>query len=54
MSNREVKWIEDQLLESYAARVTTTAALQLATAAVLLHEGVEGGEQLGHGRYSIT
>jgi hypothetical protein len=34
----------------YANRVTTTAAaLQLAAAAVLLHKGVEGGEQLGHG-----
>ena len=30
------------------------AALQLAAAAVLLHEGVEGSEQLRQSRHSIT
>jgi hypothetical protein len=34
--------------------VTIHAAIQLAAAAVRLDEGVEGGEQLGQGRYSIT
>src|SRR4029453_1185554 len=29
-------------------------AVELTTAAVLLYEGIEGGEQLGHGAYSIT
>jgi hypothetical protein len=29
-------------------------AVELAAAAMLLHEGVEGGEQLGNGAYSIT
>jgi hypothetical protein len=28
--------------------LTIHAAVQLATAAVLLHEGVEGGEEFGH------
>ena len=34
--------------------ISIDAAIQLAAAAVLLQEGIEGGQQLGHRAYSIT
>jgi hypothetical protein len=48
---RRLYWVHDvrSAVAGHPDALTVNAAGQLAAAAVLLQEGVEGGEQIGHG-----